>query len=134
MKSYGQNTQFSPSFYIEPNANSMQNFQSANAQQAAQLNAANLLPRSFMTGVSTVPESAGETSWTKYAPTLAGFENSVIASGTTRIQQLSRNDTSRRLGMTNLLRPPLPATLTSSEPWFNGSSYRTDALSGYNSR
>lgn len=128
--SYSQNQGYSRSFYVEPNANSMQNFQSANLQQAAQLNVGDLLPRSFMTGTPVVPSCAGETSWYQYAPTRAGFENYVIASGSTRIQQLARNDLGKKLGTPNLLRPPPASSLTVSEPWFNGSSYRTDILTG----
>ena len=118
----------SETFYTEPTANSMQNFQSSNHQQAMQLNVASLLPRSFMTGQQPVSANADDDSWYKYAPSRQGFENSVIASGSTRIQQLSRRETGKKLGTANMLRDQPAMTLTSSEPWFNSSSYRSDML------
>lgn len=129
MNSYAS-PEFSRSYYVEPNANTMQNFQSSNMQQAQQLNAAALLPQSFMTGRSCGPHD--ELDWYKCAPTKAGFENFLIASGS-RMPQMEQTDYGSKLGTPNLLRPPPPSPLSasSSDPWFNNSSFRSDLLASY---
>jgi hypothetical protein len=131
MRSYAQRPEYGEdiSFYYDPPADPMQNFQSANLQQAMQLNATGLLPASFLTGIPVALENPGEVSWYKYAPSLPQFQNYVMASGATRIQQLARGDMGK-LGTPNLLRTTPPVPLTATEPWFNGSSHRTNLILG----
>src|SRR5579862_1484505 len=117
MASYAQRPEVSASFYVPPPADPMQNFQSATYQQSMQLNATGLLPASFTQGMPVPLESVGEVDWYKYAPSLPQFQNYVMASGATRIQQLSRGDMGK-LGYQNLLRTVPPVPLTQTEPWF----------------
>lgn len=127
--SYAQYPEATQSFYYPPNPNPYNNFQSYNYAQEMQLNATGLLPASFTTGVPAPIENVGEVSWYPYAPTKLGFDNYVMASGASRIRQMTR-DPMNKLGTRNPLRSDPPVALSMSKPWFNDSEYRLDYITG----
>jgi hypothetical protein len=109
----------------------MANFQSANYAQQVQLDATGLLPRSFMTGVPEIPVNVGERDWYAFAPSRAGFQNYIMASGASRMRQNTRNPiTAKRNGGRELLRSAPAVALTATQPWFNDSEWRTDLVAG----
>jgi hypothetical protein len=128
-RSYSQSPELSLNFYAQPNADPLQNLTSSNLQQQMQLNATGLLPGSFVSGMPVPLESPLESDWYKWAPTLPAFQNYVLASGSTRIQQMARGDM-KRLGYNNLLRTVPPIPLSTQTPWFFDSSHRENLVLG----
>lgn len=126
-------------YYQEEPTDPMNNLTNSNYAQYLQLTTKGLMPGGWNGGEQAIKGADGcitdgddddRNGWYDFAPTQAGFQNYIQASGACRAKESSRDPMRKKLGVRNLLRAPPPIPVSNDNcVFFNDSSYRQDISS-----